>query len=332
MHLRAGFLLLVTSFRYIGAKSIPNSGGLCHHPRMRSLLLLAFALSTQNSVTMTGHTREVSSVAISPNGKLIASGSVDLTVRVWDTATRQNVATLEGHDGDIHSLAFSPDGKLLASGEMYKKLKIWDVASAKETHMYTDIEGNVMGLAFSPDGKRIFAACKDNMARVWTIGSPADAKKLPHRWGVMGIAVSPDGKTVATIDDGGSVNLWDAATMKPGKTMKHADTGRAIAFSPDGKSLASGGGEKVKIWDVASGAEKASAKAEANTVAFTPDGTSLFVGTQDSLVMCLNVADLGLKWKAEKHERPVTGIVVSPDGKTAYSSSMDYTLRAWTIK
>lgn len=281
---------------------------------------------------MTGHTREISSLAISPNGKLIATGSVDLTVKVWDTASKQCVSTLEGHDGDVQAMAFSPDGKLLASGEIYKKIKLWDVATKKETRMLIDMEGKVAGLVFSPDSKRIFAACMDNFVRVWSVGSPGDAKKLAHNWAVVGVAVSPDGKTLAAIDDGGSVTLWDATTLKKSKELKHSNAGKSIAYSADGKTIVTGGGDLVKLWDAATGTEKASAKAEANTVAITANGSAVVVGTQDSLVLFLNGSDLSLIRKEEKHERPVTGVAVSPDGKTAYSASMDRVIRVWTIK
>jgi WD40 repeat protein len=298
---------------------------------MKTLLLLALTFIAQDP-TMTGHTREVSSIAMTANGKLIASGSVDLTVRIWDTATKECLASLEGHDGEVKALAFSPDGKYLASGEMYKKVKTWDTATHKETHMYTDIEGAVTGLVYSTDGKRLFGSSKDSFARVWTIGSPADAKKLAHSYPVNGITISPDGKLLATMDDGGNVSLWNTATLLKSKTLKHASTGNSVAFSADGKLLVSCGDEKIKLWEVATGTEKATLKAEANAAAFTPDGTTIVVGTQDNLVLYLNATDLSLKFKSEKHERPVTGVVISPDGKTAFTSSMDYTLRVWGIK
>lgn len=289
-------------------------------------------LSAQDAGTLAGHTRDVSCVAISANGKLLASGSVDRTIRLWDPASKQATVSLEGHDGEVHCVAFSPDGKLLASGEMYKKVKIWDVAAHKELQTFTGIDGAVLGVAFSPDGKRVFAASKDNAARVWTVGSSAEAKKLPHKWAVNAIAVSPDGKTVATLDDGGHITLWDSTTLKQTKTWEHASSGRSLAFSADGKTLVSGGGGSVKTWDLASGAMKASATCEANAVAITPDATLVVVATQDNLVMALNANDLSVKWKLEKHERPVTGVAVSPDGKTAFTSSMDMTLRIWNLK
>lgn len=293
--------------------------------------MLAMLLQEPASIQMSGHTREVSSAAISSNGKFLASGSVDQTIRIWDSSSHQGLAILEGHDGEIPALAFSPDGKYLASGDIYKKVKVWDTTNWKEKQMYTDMEGGVMGLAFSADGKRIFAACKDNTVRFWDVGSSAASKTLPHKWAVNGIAVSPDGKTLATIEDGGNACVWDATALKLVKVLPHGVAGRSVAFSHDGAKIVTTGGGKIKVWETATGASKAETSVEANAAVFTPNGKNVIVGTQDNLVMCLDASDLSVKWKSEKHERPVTSVTIAPDGKTAFTSSMDYTIRAWPL-
>jgi WD40 repeat protein len=119
-------------------------------------------------------------------------------------------------------------------------------------------------------------------------------------------------------------------------TFKHGDKCMSVAFSSDGKWLAAGGGENpVHVYDTSAMSEKpgfTTGKVEANALAFTPDGTKIVVGTQDNLVILLNASNGNTIWKQEKHERPVTSVVISPDGKTAYSASMDYTVRSWSIK
>lgn len=298
-------------------------------------IALSLLVSGVAAGQLAGHTREVSSIAMSPNGKILASGSVDLTVRLWDPASKQSAAVFEGHDGEIRALAFSPDSKLLASGEMYKKVKIWDLETKKELQMFTDMEGKVFGLAFSPDGKRVYAAVNDNTARIWTVGAAGEGKKLQHDFAVASVAVSPDGKTIATLDEGGNLNWWDANTLKKTRSVKHGDSTAgqmSVVFSADGKLLVSAGSGYVKTWDAAAGAEKGSVKMEANCAGITPDGSTIVAGTQDNLVFALNAADLSVKWKAEKHERPVTGVAISPDGKSAWTCSMDRTIRNWPLQ
>lgn len=302
----------------------------CQNPAMTCLL--AAALILQGSTSISGHTREVSCIATSPKSAIAASGSVDLTIRLWDTDTKKSIGVLEGHGGEVHTVAFSPDGKLLASGERYNKVKVWDVASQKEVQTWADSESSVLGVVFSTDGKQLFGACKDGNVRVWTLGSPAEGKKLRHSYMVNAITVTPDGKSIVSADDGGTISFWDTKTLKQTRTLTQGAAVRCLAISANGKWLTTGSLESVKLWDVATGAEKASAKGEANSLCFTPDGSRIFVGTQDNLVLCLNAADLSQVWKQEKHERPVTGVAITSDGKSMISSSMDYMLRVWPLK
>ncbi|MBN9500910.1 MAG: hypothetical protein BGO01_11190 [Armatimonadetes bacterium 55-13] len=294
--------------------------------------LLFAALVFQGSTAVSGHTREVACVATSPKAALAASGSADLTVRLWDLDSKKLLVSLEGHGGEVGAVAFSPDGKLLASGERYNKVKIWDVAARKELQTYTDIEAPVQSIVFSTDGKRVIAACKDNAVRIWTVGASAGAKKLALKYMANAVTVTPDGKSIISGDDGGHIIFWDATTLKQTRGLAHGSAVRTLAISGDGKLLASGAWGTLKVWDAATGSEKASAKCEANSVCFAPDGTKVYAGTQDNLVVCFNTSDLSQAWKQESHDRPVTGVAITADGKTLVSGSMDKTLRLWPLK
>ncbi len=294
-----------------------------------TLALFSLKLIHQDVGTIKGHTRDVTSLAVSADGRWLASGSTDLTVRIWDAKSKASITTLEGHDGEIGALAFSPDGKYLASGEMYKKVKIWDTSTWKEIAMFTDCEGALTSLVFSKDSSKLFGTSKDNSARRWKVGASEPGTVLKHNYSVVDSALSPDGTIFATFDDGGNLHLWDANTLKQKQEFESSSTGKSIAFSPDGKIIATGSSDKIRLWDLISGEMKVEAAIEANSLAFSPDGKTLMAAGQDNFVYYLNAQDLGVKAKFEKHERPVTSICFMPDGSRAFSGSMDMTIRIW---
>src|SRR5438105_151217 len=114
------------------------------------VLALAVSARAEEPVTLKAHSKDVLCVALSPDGKLLASGSKDATIKLWDVAERKELAALAGHSGPVQSVAFSPDGALLCSGEMYGQVKVWDVAARKEVATLKH-ETSVHAVCFSPD-------------------------------------------------------------------------------------------------------------------------------------------------------------------------------------
>ena len=173
---------------------------------------------------------DVRPVAYSPDGKYIASGSRDESVRVWDAKSGACVATLKGHSNSVNSVAYSPDGQYIASGSLDKTIKIWQLVKRRirlfnsqshywkckitlNTHSHS---GSVYTVAFSPDGRRIASGSTDNSVRVWDADTDSDSygtciKTLNgHPNPVWSVAYSPDGKYIASGSEDKSVRVWDA--------------------------------------------------------------------------------------------------------------------------
>jgi uncharacterized protein with WD repeat len=200
--------------------------------------------------TLNGHTDFVHSVAFSPDGKTLASGSMDNTIKLWDVATGRNIATLDEHTHLVYSVAFTSDGKILASGTR-DGIKLWDVATAKNTTTFGGRTDTVHSVAFSPDGTTLASGHFGSNIKLWNVASgKGTATFTGHAGPVFAVTFSPDGKTLASGSDDRTVKLWDVASGKNVTTfIGHADIVWSVAFSPDGKTLASASmDEMITLW------------------------------------------------------------------------------------
>ena len=159
------------------------------------------------------YTMPVDSVAFSPDGRTIASGCVDKTIRVWDAADSNPVRTLAGHTHAGRSVAFSPDGRTIASGSYDNTIRIWNAADGTPVRTITGHWGPVNSVAFSPDGRTIASGSYDNTIRIWNAADGTPVRTLTgHTEYVNSVTFSPDGRTIASSSGDGWIRLWSTGS------------------------------------------------------------------------------------------------------------------------
>ena len=159
--------------------------------------------------TLQGHSGSVYSVAFSPDGKVLASGSGG-TIKLWDVKSGALLKTLKGHSWSVYSVAFSPDGKVLASGSYDKTILLWDVESGALLQTLKGHSWGVLSVAFSPDGKVLASGSGDNTIKLWDVKSGALLKTLKgHSDDVLSVAFSPDGKILASGSNDETIKFWE---------------------------------------------------------------------------------------------------------------------------
>jgi TonB family protein len=287
--------------------------------------------------TLSGHSYSVISVAYSPDGQTLASGSSDKTIELWNVKTGNLLQTLFGHSNWVNSVAYSPDGQTLASGSRDKTIKLWNVKTGNRLQTLPGHSDSVRSVVYSLDGQTLASGSDDKTIKIWDVKTGNLLQTLPgHSSSVWSVAYSPDGQTLASGSGDKTIKIWDVKTGNLLQTLPgHSSSVWSVAYSPDGQTLASGSGDKtIKLWDVKTGNLLQTLSGHSiwvNSVAYSPDGQTLASGSGDKTIKLWDVKTGNLLQTFTGHSDSVNSVAYSPDGQTLASGSGDKTIKIWEV-
>jgi WD40 repeat protein len=304
------------------------------------------------SIPFQGHHKSVTSVAFSPDGKMIVSGSLDRRLRLWDIQGNPISKPFWGHRDSVWCVAFSPDGQMIASGSYDGTVRLWNLPAKPIGQPFQGHGDCVWSVGFSPDGQMIVSGGSDNTVRLWDLhGNPIGQAFRGHEHYVTSVAFSPDGKMIVSGSNDSTIRLWNLQGEPIGKPFQgHEDSVCSVAFSPDSKMIVSGSRDKtVRLWDLETvllwhiqgrPISKPFVGHEDSvwSVAFSPDGKMIVSGSNDYTIRLWDLQGRSIGQPLQGHEDAFFSdhcfwsVAFSPDGQRLVSSSHDKTVRLWDIK
>ena len=287
----------------------------------------------------------IHALALSADGKRLATGGFDQTVRVWDPTNGLNLLVCKGHKGRVFALDFSPDGKTLASGGGDSAVIVWDVQTGKERSRFVEQQQGITSVVYSPDGHFLAATGNAGPIHLWHVPSGKLVRRCQGHVGAVQSAVfSADGKILYSAGTDGTIRMWETRLAEVKGDPKgwkaelvqellphqgHVGGIRQIAFSSDSQTVLTYGGDRtVRRWDQVTGKELSVCPLpSARHLAFNPDGRTMILACPDATLRLCDVAT-GKELRHSRFPEPLPDyLAFSPGGKIlAVASAFDYRL------
>ena len=251
-----------------------------------------FDIASGKELVSWKHDDNIDSLATSPDGRFIASGSADHRVIIYDLETKTFPTKVFQHDGNVLTLVFSPDSQRLLTGTNHNAVNLWDVTTGARLYQMIH-DGVVTHVRFNHSGDMAVSASDDNTARVWDLGRGAEVRKFHHDDDVASAFFDPSDTRVISASEDGTAKVWDLASGQLLLTLEHDAGIRKAVYSSDGRYVLTGSDDKsVRLWDAVT-------------------GTSLY------------------RWL---HQDAVDDVAFSPDGRLAASASDDMSVKLWDLE